>query len=66
MRVHGELVLLFTGYAVFFSDVLARHAHVVVVVNIPEAVVHHGVDDLRIAQSVSFASLRQEVGSIRH
>ena len=38
MRVHRELILLFAGDAIFFGNVLAGDAHVVVVVNIPQAV----------------------------
>ena len=66
MRVQRELVLLLARDAVFFRDVLAGDAHVVVVVNVPQAVVHHGVDDLRIAQTISFARLRQKIGSVGH
>ncbi len=35
VRVHSELVLLFASDAVFFGDVLAGDAHVVVVVDVP-------------------------------
>src|ERR1700678_3465430 len=66
MRVEGEVVLLFAADFIFLGDVLAGDAHVVVVVNIPEAVVHHGVDDLRVAQTISFARLRQEIRSVGH
>ena len=41
-------------------------AHVVVVVNVPQAIVHHGVDDLRVAETVSLARLRQKIGSVGH
>src|SRR5204863_3853886 len=53
MGVDGELVLLFAGDAVFLGDVLAGQAHMVVVVNIPEAVMDHGIDQLSVAQSIS-------------
>ena len=66
MRVKRELVLLLAGDAVFLRDVLAGDAHVVVVVNIPQAIVHHGVDDLRIAQTISFARLRQKIRGVGH
>ena len=66
VRVHGELILLFARDAVFFRNVLAGDAHVVVVVNIPKPVVHHGIDDLTVAQTISFSRLRQQIGSVRH
>ena len=59
MRVHRELILLFACDAVFLGNVLAGDTHVVVVVDVPKAVVNHGIDDLRVAQTVSFARLRQ-------
>ena len=59
--IDGELVLLFAGNFVFVGDVLAGQPHVVVVVNIPKAVVHNRVDDLRIAEAVSLARLRQQI-----
>ncbi len=66
MRVQGELILLFARDAVFFGDVLAGDSHVVVVVDVPESVVHHGVDDLGVAEAVSLARLRQKIGSVGH
>ena len=66
MRVDREFVLLFARDAVFFGYVLAGDAHVVVVVNVPQAIVDHGVDELRVAQTVSLAGLRQQIGSIGH
>ena len=66
MRVHGKLVLLFARDAVLLGDVLAGDAHVVVVVDVPQAVVHHGVDDLRIAEAISLARLRQKIRRVGH
>ena len=66
MRVHGELVLLFARDAIFFGNVLAGDAHVIVVVNIPKAVVHHGIDDLTVAQAISLARLREQIRSVGH
>src|SRR5579859_293030 len=64
--VDGELVLLLASDAVLFGDVLAGDPHVVVVVDIPEAVVDHGVDDLRVTETVSLARLREKIGSVGH
>ena len=66
MGVHRELVLLLAGDAIFLCDVLTRDAHVIVVVNIPEPVMHHGVDNLRVAETISLACLGQKIWSIRH
>src|SRR6516162_5051177 len=66
MRVHSELILLFAGDAVFFGDVLAGDAHVVVVVNVPEAIVHHGVDDGGVAEPITLTRLRQKIGGVGH
>ena len=66
MRVEGELILIFARDAVFLGDILASNPHVVVVVNIPQAVVHHGIDDLCVAQAISLAGLREKIRSIGH
>ncbi len=66
MRVQGELILLLALDAILLGNILTRDPHVVVVVNIPQPIVHHGVDDLRVAQAVSLARLRQQVGSVGH
>jgi len=39
---------------------------VIVVVDVPKAVVHHGIDDLRVSQAISFSRLRQQIGSVGH
>src|ERR1700733_670641 len=66
MGVDGELILLFASDVVFLSDVLSGDAHVVVIVNIPEPVVNHGVDDLLITEAISLASLHEEIGRVGH
>ena len=66
VRVHSELVLLLARDAVLLRNVLAGDPHVIVVVNVPQAVVHHGIDDGGVAQPVSFARLRKKVGRVRH
>ena len=49
MRVERELVLLLARDSVFLCNILAGNPHVVVVVDVPQTVVNHRVDDLRIA-----------------
>ena len=66
MRIHSKLVLLLAGNAILLGYILAGDAHVVVVVDIPQSIVNHGIDDGRIAQAVSFARLRQKVRGIGH
>src|SRR5208282_5143389 len=66
MRVDGELVLLLARDAIFFSDVLTGQSHVIVVVNVPQSIVHHGIDQLPVAQPISLASIRQKIGRVRH
>ena len=66
VRIQGELVLFFTSDAIFFSDVLTRQPHVIVVVNIPKSVVHHGVHQLSVAQAISLASIREKIWRVGH
>ncbi len=66
MGVDRELILFLARDAVLLGDVLAGHPHVIVVVNVPQTVVHHGVDDLSIAEAVAFARLREEVRRVGH
>src|ERR687898_727616 len=46
MAAHGVGVGVLAGYAVLLGDVLGRHAHVVVVEDVPQAVVDHVVVDI--------------------
>ncbi len=66
VRAHGIFVLLLACNAIFLRDVLARHAHVVVVVNVPEAVIHDGIDDLRIPEPIAFTRLREQIRCVCH
>ena len=49
MRVQRELILLLACDPVLLCNVLTHDAHMVVVVNVPQAIMHHGVDDLRVS-----------------
>ena len=66
MRIQRELILLFSRDAIFLRNMLAGDAHVVVVVNVPKTIVHHGIDDLCVAQTISFARVRQKVWCVCH
>ena len=48
------------------SNVLAGHTHVVIVEDIPQAIVDHRVDDLCIAHAEAVAPLWQKVGCVAH
>ena len=66
MRLECVGILLLSGDAVFLSDILAGQTHVVVVEDIPKAIVNHRVDDLRVAHAKAVAALRQQVGCVAH
>ena len=66
MRIYRKLVLLLARDAVLLGNVLAGDPHVVVVVNIPQAVADHGIDYLRVAETESFARLRQKIRGVGH
>ena len=46
MAAHGVGVGVLAGYAVLLGDILGSHAHVVVVEDVPQAVVDHVVVDI--------------------
>ncbi len=66
MRVDGVLVLLLARDLVFVGDVLAGVAHVIVVVDVPEAVLDHRVDERAVAEAVALACVKQQVGRVGH
>ena len=61
LRQRRERVLLLARDAVFLRDVFRRHAHVVLVVHVPQAVDDHRVDQLRVAHAEAVARARQHV-----
>ena len=61
LRGHGKLVLRLTRDAVFLGDVLGGDAHVVLVVDVPQPVHNHRVDELRVAHAETVARTRQYV-----
>src|ERR671916_185613 len=62
MAAHGVGIGVLAGYAVLFCDVLGRHAHVVVVEDVPQTVVDHVVVDVRLGHPhpVAVAALIQQ------
>ena len=66
MRGEGEAILLFAGDVVFVCDELGGLTHVEVVVDVPEAVVDHGVDGDSVAHAEAAARLREQVGGVGH
>src|SRR6266567_1865774 len=66
MAFNGEAVLLLACDAVLFGDDFAGHAHVKVLIPVPQAVVDHGVDKLSIAEAVAGSRLLQKIGAVGH
>ena len=66
MRIQRKLILLLARDLVLFRNVLAGDAHVIVVVNIPQTILDHGINDLRIAQAIALARLRQKIRRVGH
>ena len=68
MAQKGYFVLFLPGYAVLRGDILGGKAHVVVIENFKEAVVHHQIYDLTEGHihAVSPARLGQGIGGVRH
>src|SRR5690606_2921809 len=62
----GEVVLRLARERVAAGARLRAGAHVLVVVDVPEAVVDQRVDDLRVAQAQPAARAGQQVGRARH
>src|SRR5215217_5900926 len=62
MAAHGVGVGVLAGYTVLLGDVLGRHAHVVVVEDVPQAIVDHVVVDIRFGHPhpVAVAALIQQ------
>jgi hypothetical protein len=61
-----ELVLVLARDVVLLGDALGGVAHVEVVVDLPEAVLDHGVDQDAVAQAVAGARLGHQVRRVAH
>ncbi len=59
MAFGGIGVHLSAGDGVLLGDLLARDAHVEVVVDVPESVVHDGIDELAVSEPESLAKPRE-------
>ena len=66
MAVQRELVLLLPRDAVFLGYQLARNAHVIIFVNVPQAVRDHRIENFLIAQPKPASRALQQVGTVRH
>src|SRR6185312_2620824 len=66
VRVERVGVLLAARDVVFGCDVFAGDAHMVVVVDVPKAIVNHGIDCCGVAEAEALAGLGQEVGRVAH
>ena len=66
MRLGREGVLLLPCDAVFLGDHLPCHAHVKVVVDIPQPVVDHRVHQRAIAHPIAGSRLGQQVRRVGH
>jgi hypothetical protein len=66
LRSQGERVLLLARDAVLLGDVLRGDAHVVLVVDVPQAVDDHRVDQLPVAHALAVARVRQHVRRHAH
>src|SRR4051812_41923110 len=66
MRVHREVILHLAGDAVLLGHVLAGDAHVVVVEYVPESVLDHRIDNLRVAEVITLARLGKQIRSVGH
>ena len=66
MALESKLVLLFTRNSIFLGNQLRRHAHMEIFVNVPKAIVNHGINDFAIANAIATACPRQQIGAIGH
>src|ERR1700733_14829153 len=66
MRVERVEILLLAGDAMLLGNVFSGDAHVVVVVDLPQPVVNHGIDDQRITHAEAAAPLGEEIGCVGH
>ena len=66
VALRGELVLRRAGDVVLAGDQLGGVAHVEVLVDIPQAVGDHHVDELVVAKAHPLARVAQEIGRVGH
>ena len=66
MRVEGVLVLLFPSHVKAFGNNFTCAAHMLIVKRAPQAVVDNCIDQGAVAQTVTFARFRNQVGRVRH
>ena len=66
LGLQGEFVEFFSGDAPLIGNVLSGHAHVILVESVPQTVVDHDVDHLRVEHSRAPAGSGHGVGSQGH
>ena len=66
LRGHGERILVRTRHFIFLRDVLGCHTHVILVIDVPQAVHDHGVDQLGVAHAEAVARIVEHMGGRAH
>ena len=66
MALEREPVLLLPRNFIFLRHVLAGHAHVVILVNVPQSIINHRIDHFLIAQPESRTRALQQIRAVRH
>ena len=66
LAAQRQRILLLAGDAVLLGHVLGGDAHVVLVVDVPQAVDDHRVNELPVAHALAVAGVRQHVGRQAH
>ena len=66
VRLGRKSVLLLAADAVAGRDLLRAHAHMEVVVDLPEAVLDHRIHQRAVAHAIAAASLGQQIGRVGH
>ena len=66
LAVRRKFIKLFTGDAVFFTNVFCCDAHVIIIESIPKSIINHSINHRSIAHSVAVTSLLECIGSHAH
>ena len=66
MRLGGKGILIFAADVIFLRHHLGSGAHVEFVIDVPQPVVDHGVDQVSVAHAVAGTGLLKQVGRVGH
>src|SRR5690606_375217 len=66
LGAQGVGVLLLAADLIALGEILRSYAHVIVVEGVPQAVVHHAVDQLAVAHALAGTGVRQQMGGQAH